>query len=402
MIGEILMNLPVSGFTREILTHGLARVVRDFGYEVELDNEEFANFLEEEVKYFKKKISHSSSSKMGRNDKNSYAKTFEKWFGIGELPDTYLELILITIEETAKLLKKGLIDPMESFKTVKVGKKNLQLGVPFRGTYAILPAIIKQPEFYEFQTEFLRPTTGEKAQIELDPIWFSILTLGILTSFAGYYSGKYYFILKPGIEDYFADEYALENILLGIDALSSINIKVRASPSSEEIYELQLAFGLVESEVIVNEEIYPLILNIIELSGNVYTAIKTVEIDLRDLHNFVSEYVKKIGYLRKSGVRVTVKVKDEEMTPLKGMLSLAERELRSNIRGDNEMIAYIFIKDLYRAISSCNNNLLLDSIYRLLRKGRALLDGSSKGTDKFLLTVLRKFMSETHVGVFVE
>lgn len=389
MILKAIKELPLSGLSRELALLGLGWVVDQVGTEV--SNEDFALALENAMETLSNRVT-VNSSKMGRNDRTSYEKVLRAWFG-RSTPNTYTELFGMVVEETVKLIKAEKLDIEKALTFFSVDKKGINLGVPFNGTYAIMPAVVKQPEFYEFQTEFLKPTAGTRAMVNLDPVWLSLIAVGFLTAFAGYIGRRYYLMTKPGMETLFPD---VGNVLDGVLLLTDANMKSGARIDSEELYELRLTMKLAEEGKSVSEETYPLTLHVISLEGNVYTELKTVQLDLRELQGYLSKYVKKVENLSIRGINIMVETDDGNFYPLWVLVDIAETELRKGVSGDNQMLAYIFVKDLYRAINSGNRELLQDSIFRLFRQGRALIEGSAKASE-LLVKTLRTFMSEAHM-----
>ena len=399
MLLEALTRYPYEGLTRELLSLGMSWVVMNA--ELEPDAEEFADALEGALNSFGNKVK-AYTSKMGRNDRNSFDKVLMTWFS-RSAPETYGELFELIIKETIKLLREGEFDPSKSLSEVKIDKNGTYLGIEYNGALAILPAIIKQPEYYERQSGFLTPTTGQKAQIRLDPMWFSLVAVGFFTSFAGFLGGKYYLMTKPGIEGFWP--YEVEEVIeKGILPLTEAGISGRVSLSTEELYEMRLAMKLAEEGRNVVEEVYPVTLHLISLEGQVYTELKTIQLNLTGLSEYLTAYVKKIESLKVGGLPLLVELKEKNVIvrkyPLWALVDVAEKELWKGINGDGEMLAYIFVKDLYRAINSGKKELIRDAIFRLFRQGRALLEGSGRASGEFR-RVMRAFMWEEHLGVLV-
>ncbi|GAB6102023.1 type I-A CRISPR-associated protein Cas8a2/Csx9 [Thermococcus sp.] len=399
MLLEALTRYPYEGLTRELLSLGMSWVVMNA--ELEPDAEEFADALEGALNSFGNKVK-AHTSKMGRNDRNSFDKVLMTWFS-RSAPETYGELFELIIKETIKLLREGEFDPSKSLSEVKIDKNGTYLGIEYNGALAILPAIIKQPEYYERQSGFLTPTTGQKAQIRLDPMWFSLVAVGFFTSFAGFLGGKYYLMTKPGIEGFWP--YEVEEVIeKGILPLTEAGISGRVSLSTEELYEMRLAMKLAEEGRNVVEEVYPVTLHLISLEGQVYTELKTIQLNLTGLSEYLTAYVKKIESLKVGGLPLLVELKEKNVIvrkyPLWALVDVAEKELWKGINGDGEMLAYIFVKDLYRAINSGKKELIRDAIFRLFRQGRALLEGSGRASGEFR-RVMRAFMWEEHLGVLV-
>jgi len=396
---EALSIYPYEGLTKELLALGMSWVVMDAG--VEPDEEELADTLEGALNSLGNRMK-IHTSKMGRNDRSSFDKVLKAWFG-RSAPETYGELFELVVTETIKLLRDGNIDPSESLSTIKTDKNGTYLGIPYNGEQAILPAIIKQPEYYERQSGFLSPTTGQKAQIRMDPLWFSFMALGFFTSFAGFIGGKYYLMTKPGIEGFWP--YEVEEIIeKGILPLTGAGASGRISLSTEELYEMKLAMKLTEEGRDVIEEVYPVTLHLISLEGQVYTELKTTQLNLTGLSEYMAEYVNRIESASIGGLPILVELKEGNATvqkyPLWALVDIAERELWKGVNGDGEMLAYIFVKDLYRAINSGRRELIRDAIFRLFRQGRALLEGSGKASGEFR-KVMRTFMWQEHLEVLL-
>ncbi|WP_010479713.1 type I-A CRISPR-associated protein Cas8a2/Csx9 [Thermococcus zilligii] len=412
MLSEALAKYPYEGLTRELLSLGMSWIVMNAGIEPEPG--ELADALEGALRSLGDRAK-VHTSKMGRNDRQSFDNVLKVWFN-RSAPETYGELFELVIKETTKLIREGRLDPRESLKAVRAEKDSTYLGVDYDGEtskppgkkvtadhYAILPAIIKQPEYYERQSGFLAPTTGGKAQIRLDPLWFSLVALGFFTGLAGFIGGKYYLITKPGIEGLWP--YEVEDVIVnGLLAITEAGIKGRVSLSTEELYEMKLAMKLAEENRSIPEEVYPVTLHLISLEGQVYTELKTVQLDLSGLSRYLNAYVERINALSTGGVPVRVELKEGKETvqkyPLWALAEIAEKELERGVNGDGEMLAYIFVKDLYRAINSGRKELIEDSVFRLFRQGRALLEGSGRASGE-LRKVLRAIMWQEHLEVLL-
>lgn len=412
---DAISAYPYEGLTRELLSLGMSWAVMDAG--LEPDAEELADALEGALHSLRSRVK-AHTSKMGRNDRGSFDKVLKVWFN-RSAPETYGELFELVIRETVKLLREGMLDPEESLKTVRVDKRGTYLGVEYDGKaskapgrkpkedhYAILPAIVKQPEYYEYQSGFLAPTTGQKAQIRLDPLWFSFMALGFFTGFGGFIGGRYYIITKQGIEG--AWPYDVEDIIVkGLLPVTGAGLSGRISLSTEELYEIKLAMKLAEENRDVLEEVYPLTLHLIQIpskSSKVYTELMTLQIDLSGLSRYLNSYVERVKGASAGGIQLTVSLKDGEAIipkyPLWALVDVAEKELSRSVNGDGEMLAYIFVKDLYRAINSGRRELIEDSVFRLFRQGRALLEGRGRASDE-LRKVLRAFMWKAHLEVLL-
>jgi len=118
----------------------------------------------------------------------------------------------------------------------------------------------------------------------------------------------------------------------------------------------------------------------------------------------MAEYVNRIESASIGGLPILVELKEGNATvqkyPLWALVDIAERELWKGVNGDGEMLAYIFVKDLYRAINSGRRELIRDAIFRLFRQGRALLEGSGKASGEFR-KVMRTFMWQEHLEVLL-
>ncbi|RLG47816.1 MAG: type I-A CRISPR-associated protein Cas8a2/Csx9 [Thermoproteota archaeon] len=400
MLLEALSKYPYEGLTRELLSLGMSWVV--MYSDLNPDAEDIANALEGALNSLEDKIRLNISKKMSKNDKQSFDKVIKAWFN-QSAPETYGELFELVIRETIELLKQGQIDLVRSLSKVRIDKGGIYLGVEYKRETAILPAILKQPEYYEYQSGFLVPTTGQKAQIRLDPLWFSLIAVGFLISFAGLIRGKYYLITKPGIETFWP--YEIEDIIeKGLIPLTEAGISGKIGLSTEELYEMKLAMRLAETNTFVPPEVYPVVLHLISLEGRAYAELKTLQLDLSELTGYLQRYVENIERLKISGLQVMVEIKEKGTMvykyPLWALVDLAEEEISNEVSGDNEMLAYIFVKDLYKAVNSGNKKLIEDAVFRLFRQGRALLEGSAR-VSRELKRVLKAFMWKEHMGVLV-
>ena len=410
---EAIASYPYEGLTRELLSLGMSWAVMNAGT-LEPSAEELADSLEGALRSLGDRTK-AHTSKMGRNDRSSFDKVLRVWFN-RSAPETYGELFELVVTETVKLLRNGLLDPSVSLTSVRVDKNGTYLGVEFDGQtsrrpgkkpkaeyYAILPAIIKQPEYYERQSGFLVPTTGQKAQIRLDPLWFSFVALGFFTSFGGFVGGRYYLITKLGIEGFWP--YEVEDIVVyGLLPITEAGIHGRLSLSTEELYEMKLAMKLAEENRDVPGEVYPVVLHVISLEGQVYTELKTVQLDISSLSRYLNSYMERIKALSAGGIPLTVELKEGNAKvpkyPLWALVDVAEKELKKGLNGDGEMLAYIFVKDLYRAINSGDKRLVEDSVFRLFRQGRALLEGNARVIGE-LRKVLKAIMWKDHLEVLL-
>ncbi len=397
MIGhKILGKLPLTGMSRELAILGLSWL-NDLLPEDSVENEDIAYLLANALETLNEKAKHPSS-KLGRNDSNSYKKTLSSWLDDQaiSLPATYCELMGFIINKTKDLLKNDHFNANESLTTLEVKSKGVFLGIAVSEEYAILPAILKQPEFYEKQTTYMKVTTGRKAVIRLDPLWFSIFAMGFLTAYAGYMGGSYYLITKSGMEDYLLSELndVVRNGLIG---LTTANIDSESRIDNEELYELKMASWLADKKIL-NEKtmmcLYPVRLHVIGIAGNVYTEKKTIDIDLREVQGYFQQYSDKIKALGIAGIKTKAATYS---TPLQALIDLAEKQLRSNIAGDNEMLTFIFVKELHRAISSGNQKLLEEAIFRLFRQVNGLMQSETQNVNRYFLMVMRSIMNSTHL-----
>jgi len=199
--------IPIDGFTKDILMHGLSRIiVEDVD---EIDNSTLAEIFKNYVDSFKEKVKNAGSSKLSRNDKESYTKTYQKWFNTNP-PGEYVSLMLDIIEKTINLLEDNKIDAKKSLETINVGKNSVNFGIPYNESYAILPAIIKQVEYYEFLSEFLS-IEFEKIQGKIVCIIKCDQYIPTLTEIPAYLDDVYLYrrtgarsdLIKPGRESAF-------------------------------------------------------------------------------------------------------------------------------------------------------------------------------------------------------
>ena len=402
------IELPVSGAMSELLFLGVALILEQGGAvpagpaAIEIDEELFRKklppIIESVLKHVSGKVEASPGSKVGGNDRRSFKEAYLTVFN-AEMPDgiTYPALFRDAARRVATLIRDGKLDPIKSLESV--GKD--QLG--YEGTF-IQPSIIKQMEFYERSTDFLRPTTGPKSMIELDPFWFALLSMGFLWGYSGYYGGAYYLVTYPRIEAELDDH---TTILGTIDAVSNANIRRRRRLDKEEVYELGLSLEIgasAESDRAVRGLRWPLRLYKEAVVGQAYTAEKSMDLNLHDLIDFSVRYIKS---WRNMDRKLTVKLGDEEVSPMEALVALAERELssRRGVSGDNEMAAYLLVKDLHRAISAGRMRLVEEALYRAARKSRGIRgpDGSPNNkVDKQLSYVLYAFFREGHLRALLE
>ncbi len=402
------IDLPVSGVMSELLFTGIALILEQGGaipagpatilIDEKLFGKKLPLIIESVLKHISSKIEASPGSKVGGNDRKSFKEAYLTVFN-AELPDgiTYPALFRDAARRVATLIRDGKLDPVKSLGKIQRNR----LG--YAGTF-IQPSIIKQMEFYEKSTDFLRPTTGPKSMIELDPFWFALLSMGFLWGYSGYYGGAYYLITYPRIEAELDDH---TTILGTIDAVSNANIKKRRRLDKEEVYELGLSLEIAasaETERAVHGLRWPLRLYKEAVVGQAYTAERCMDLNLHDLIDFSVRYIKS---WRSMDRKLTVRLGDEEVSPMEALVALAERELssRRGVNGDNEMVAYLLVKDLHRAISAAGIRFVEEALYRAARKSRGISrsDGSPNSkVDKQLSYVLYAFFNEGHLRALLE
>lgn len=354
----------------------------------------FPRFLEASLDKVSYKIKESPGSRVFGNDRRSYSDTYASLFGT-ELPDgiTYPALFEDATRKIASLVRDGALDPEESL--TAVGERHLG----YSDLNFIQPSVIKQMEFYERTTDFLKPTTGGKSMIELDPIWFALLSLGFLWGYSGYYGGFYYVLTSPQLE---AELHDHSDILATVESVSEVNIRSRKRLDREEVYELGLSLELAKRlESVKAQEKYrwPLRLYKERVVGQAFTAEKSMDVDLHDLVEFSVRYVEA---WRNMDPKPTVKVGEEEVSPLEALIRVAERELSSNkgVKGDNEMAALLLVKDIHRAISSGRTDLVEEALFRVTRKARGIQGGDD--VDRQLRYVLYAFCTSRHLEMMLE
>ncbi len=393
-----------SGLFHELAAQGLAYLYIDASlHNVPLDdpsvNQRVAESLERLAGEFKKKREHLASSKVAGHFKSHYFAgdkgVLLRWYGGGEQPAQYAELMVYVMEGTARLLKQGQVSFAKSIREVR----GLSYGVPFKGLMAIPPAILKQPEFYEKQTVFLKPTGGPDAEIEVDPVWFAVLSLGFMLGFGGYYDGAYHILTKPGLPLSLEGLSALpvstlKNAIEGLRDLAFICRERRPSLVSEEIFALQLAMAVAERERALPREVFPLHLYEVEYVANTYTLTRALLVDLEPLVLYLDRYYRA---LRK---RATALNREDAFNPLKSVVELAARELRERQQGAGEQTAYLFVKDFYRAVMAGNARLLEESLLRFLRGLDVAL--RAEQAPRELRGDLREFTRERNVEAMLE
>lgn len=408
---------PFYGMLREIIMHGIAALLEPnegiFDYDPirgivlgDNYNEEFSVFLENKYQKFSRKVGGMTGSKLGKNDRDSYAKSLGSLFGM-QVPSTYIDLFLAIIENVYRFLRSDhFLDFERSLNSIIIKKNEIVLGEE-KNARAIVPAIIKQAEFYEYGSAFNRPTTGIKMNIRMDPIWFSILSVGFLSTYAGYFGGDYYITYFSGIETFFSDRKKLRRIVETIDLISVTNIRLRTPYEIAELFEFSLALELVD---VISERgfssvelEFPIVLAKIGLIGNTYTVRDYVEIDLDTLMRFIDAYYK--SYQAETydvDRKIMVKYGKKEIsfkTPLNALLFLATKELQTDV-GDNEFSAYLMVKDLYRAVNSGSKKLVEDALLRILRNNTLLQKRKAK--SRLYAVVLRHFSERENIEALLD
>jgi len=401
---NILEKLPFTGLLRELITIGLLELVESniFASEKSELNERTAEFMKRLSDKFEADFSDMSSSKIVLNDRNAYfikTKRLIKWYGEGRIPRDYIRLMIYVLRGTSTLLKKKKIDFMESLRNVNIGKE-VVLGKKYKDSLAIVPAVIKQAEFYEFQHEFLKPTAGEKPEILLDPVWFALMAIGFLRCFAGYYSGKYYFITKEGIEAIWDLPKRVHALYDAIEKLATTHIRVKPFPYCEELYKLKLSYGLASSQIIIPREVYPLKIYEILIVGNAYTCTKTILIDLVESVNYFHAYINNLRSMPLTSFAIKTK-KGSYENPMHAFLELAEREIQKRVSGDNSMLVLTFVKDLYRSIHTGRPTLIEETLLKVLRISHSILIAKKEKVDPLLKETMKPFMHELHLSAVI-
>jgi len=356
---ELLENLYVPdtiGYVaRELIYQAVAYILIQ-------DDEPSQIFTEQK----KEKSELIISTKLVKNDKVSYSKVFKKWFGCTEPPQNYYETMLSVVNNVGELLERGQIDIKQSLTTIHPD----QLGKKYQGEYAILPAPIKQIEYFERST-FGFPTRGGKSMVKLDPVWISLLSLGYLTGFAGYYDGKYCIIFKAGLMQHLKDTIFLKKVIDTLRGLTETHIKRRPSLDKEEIYKLDLSLSLAETQTGIEKEVFPYYLVTTEMQGRAYTSTSSFEVNIIPYYNFSVKYLET---LKSSGMLGT-----PTENFLRKLLETARTELSSKaVSGDTDLTAFIVVKDLYRAISSSNRHYAEETLHKLFRKLNMLSQSGNK------------------------
>ncbi|MCX7796682.1 MAG: type I-A CRISPR-associated protein Cas8a2/Csx9 [bacterium] len=402
----ILYRFPFTGLLRELLSIGLLELIKKSGIQlIEKPgiNEEVAETLINICEDFEKNLSGVGSSKIVLNDKNAYfnkTQRLVKWYGkTEEIPEDYLQLMFYTLRGTSKLLKKNKVNFIQSLQNVSIGRE-IVLGNKYNNSLAIVPAVIKQAEFYEHQHEFLKPTAGREPEILLDPIWFTLMAIGFLKCFSGYYDKKYHFITKEGVESILDNPELTRIISDAISYVAEAHIRKKPLPYCEELYELTLSHDIALGGKAISPLAYPLKLYEITLIGNAYTCINTMLIDLTDSVSYLNEYINR---LRSVGIleNVQVKIREEVYeSPIHALLEIANRELKSTVEGDNAMLTLIFVKDLYRAIHVRRIEFVEETLLRLLRTAQAVLSTRS-GISMLLREALKAFINHRHVEILL-
>lgn len=398
-----LHDLPFSGMLRELISIGLIELARNNIFESEESklDDKVATVFEKIADQFEETFRDTFTSKIVLNDRSAYfvkSRRLVKWYGEKNIPQDYKELMIYALRGTAELLRKNRVDFLKSIQSISVGKEVI-LGKEYKDSLAIVPAVVKQAEFYEYQHEFLKPTAGNKPEILLDPIWFALMALGFLKCFAGYYGGKYYFITKEGAEAALDSPSQVKDIVEAIETTTSTHIDLKPTPYCEELYELRLSYGLASRMKVISREVYPLKAYEISLVGNAYTCTKTMLLNLTESLDYFTAYINNLQSM--SEISTEVRIKDLHFdNPLHALLELGERELRKPVEGDNSMIILTFVKDLYRAIKTKNTQLLEETLLRLLRISHSI-SSAKKGVNALLRETLKHFMIEPHIRAMI-
>ena len=151
-----VISLPISGMLKELLAEGLSYLYvegcLEIKGELKVDNRDLADLLAERAEFFRERLRHAGSSRLMKNDRDSYFKdknsTFRKWFGPVSPPNTYTELMIFSLKNVAELLEKDKVDASKSLRTIDVSRE-IKFGVDYKGAYAIIPAVVKQVEYYD-------------------------------------------------------------------------------------------------------------------------------------------------------------------------------------------------------------------------------------------------------------
>lgn len=398
------LQFPFTGLLRELISLGLLELIYRG---IQLAQSKDINIRVSQALYgilesFRQQLYGVNSSKIVYNDKSAYftkTKRLTKWYGSSEFPEDYIGLMFYVIENTARLLEDNKIDFISSFQSIKVGKEII-LGKEFNNSLAIVPAIVKQAEFYEYQNEFLKPTGGVKPEILADPIWFTVMAIGFLKSFMGYYNKKYYFVTKEGVEASFGNPQLVRAFSGAISLISQAHMKIKPNPCFEELYNLRLSYDIASSNQAIESIVFPLKMYEVALVGNAYTCTRTMLIDLSDSISYMKEYISKLKSYGLAGLSVEIRLKNKTYeNPMEALLSLAENEAQKPIPGDSSMLILTFIKDLYRVIHVRKRFLVEDTLLRLSRIANSLL--LARNVDLFLKKTMQQFLDEKHLDIIL-
>lgn len=403
----MIFHFPFTGLLREILSLGLLELVYNG---VPLTTSTNVNLRAAYAFYgilesFRQQLNGVSSSRIVLNDRSAYfakTKRLTKWYGPSEPPDNYIGLMFYAIEESAKLLENNKVNFINSLQNIVVDEK-IVLGNEFRGSLAIIPAIIKQAEFYEYQNEFVKPTAGRKPEILADPVWFAIMAIGFLKSLMGYYGKNYYLVTKEGVEMLFDNPQYARALSQAISLIAQTHIKLKPNPYCEELYNLRLSYSIASENQVIESEVFPLKVYELSLVGNAYTCTRTMLIDLSDSISFMKEYISGLRNYGLIGGSIEVKLMNKTYeNPIKALLELAENEIQHSIRGDNSMLILTFIKDLYRAIHVRKRSLVEDTLLRLSRIANSLIYAKSdKNINPLLKKTMQYFLNEKHLEIIL-
>lgn len=398
---RIRARLLEHGFVRELLALGVAQLELEGawrvvgadagGYWIEAGDslrEDLAEYLKGLADYFRSKAGASPGPKIAPADVNSIRAALGLDKGT-----TLTDVALRSMEYASDLLLGGKLDLEASLRGL--GRKRV-MGV---GGELVLPAVLKNVEYLEYTSGFLRPSDEARAMLRFDPLWFAILMVGYMTGYAGYYGGTMYMVTSEGVEPLFGTPGLRRLVRGSIEPVAQTNMSYRRRLDSEEVYEMSLAAHLVKDlGEGAREIVWPLKLYKIVPQGKVYVAEKVVMLDLSELVSFALRYFEKLGRLEQlGGKEYAVSIEGNRYSPLEALLYVAERELRKPLGEDNEGLAVILVKDLYRAASTGRRDLLEGAVFRLSRKTVGLVEAGG-----FYGYVFSVFLREGHLQAVMD